>query len=906
MATTLPPPGADDVVHVIDLSGYVFRAYHAIQTPLNSPSGEPTHAVLGTLNMLHRMVLDRRPQRLLVAMDSRSRSFRKELYSEYKANRPPAPPDLASQMARAKEVVEAYGMTIVQKDGVEADDVIATVVREAREAKLRVVIVTSDKDLMQLVGDDVVLWDTMRNKVYGPPEVVEKLGVPPHQVRDFLALTGDSSDNVPGVAHVGPKTAAELLARFGTFEAIYEGIETIEKKKLKENLIASRENAFLSQRLVTLKDDVDHGEWLATAGPPRPDPEKMRPLFVELGFTQLLERIALPPASPSRTPLPPPPAATARKAPMRVDEAGLADFAALAHRSKRVALRIETTSPFAMRGEVIGVAIATDDACVYAPVGHRRLDGGPQIALARVGEAIATIFAAGGPIRVAHDGKREDVLLRRSSLPAPRVMHDTMLAAYLLDPETRDDLEALAKTELGIDLPSHAGLVEKRRGQEIELDSSEPDAMALVAGAWAAVTVDLAGRLDARITEEGLSKLLSEVELPLSETLADMELRGVRIDVAELASIGETVDRHLDALEKKAHEIAGKPFNVGSPRQLETLLFDELGLKPTKRTKTSRSTDAEVLEALADEHPLPGVILEHRQLAKLKGTYIEALPALVNKTTGRIHTTYAQAVAATGRISSNDPNLQNIPVRTEVGRAIRGAFVAPPGHVILSADYSQIELRVLAHLSRDPELCDAFASGADVHARTAMLVLDKAPGAVTDDDRRMAKTINFGVIYGMGDSALAKRLGIARKEAAAFIDAYFRRYAGVRSFLDGVVSGARTAGFVTTLLGRRRFVPDLSSANRSVRLAAERIAQNTPIQGTAADILKLAMVRLREPGHGAKMVLTVHDELVFEVPVGNEVAVGEHVRASMIGVVDLAVPLLVDVGWGETWAKAKG
>lgn len=913
MSSSLPDVGADDVLYVVDLSGYIFRSYHAITTPLTSATGEPTAVTLGTITMLQRLIADRKPTYLAVAMDSSSQTFRRELDPNYKAHRPPAPEDLKRQVFRCREVTELYGLPVHQREGVEADDVIASLVREARASKLRVVIVSADKDLMQLVGPDVVLWDTMRNKVYGPPEVEEKFGVSPAMLRDALALMGDTSDNIPGVPTVGPKKAAELLHAHGTIDGIYANIDKISAKKLKETLVANEANARLSQQLVTLKSDLDVGVFPAAITPGERNTEKLREIFTELNFVRLLSSLGGADGSGPQSQATPSakPAASKIERTFRaiVTEEALSAFVEKASAAPLLGVDTETDSLSAVGSALVGISLSIDPSeGVYIPVGHRwLLDSQEQLPMARVQAILGPLLAANTPPKVGHHIKYDEMVLRRHGLPIGAISFDTMIADYLLDPEAQHGLKELAKRELGETMITFDEVTEKHGRKQMSFEEVPLDKATPYAGADAAFSLDLARRLQPRVEAEGMADLMNKVELPLSRTLAEMELAGVKVNTDTLRTIGKDVDAKLIALEAKAKALAGKDFNVNSPRQLETLLFDELALPVIKRTKTSRSTDAEVLEALAEQHPLPEVILELRQLTKLKGTYIDALPALVNTKTGRIHTSYNQAVAATGRLSSSDPNLQNIPVRTDVGKLIRSAFVAEPGHLLLSADYSQIELRLLAHLSKDPVLLDAFTTGQDIHTRTAMEMFDKKASEVTSDDRRAAKTINFGVIYGMGDTALAKRLGIPREEAAKFIDAYFSRYAGVKAYMARVLDEARSAGSVGTMLGRRRFLPDLGSANRALRLAAERVATNTPIQGTAADILKLAMVALRAPvAPGARMILTVHDELIFEVPEGSEKLVGEKVKVAMEGVVKLDVPLVVEVGYGKSWAEAHG
>ncbi len=895
--TALPPAGSPRTLFVIDLSGYVFRAYHAV-APLSSPSGEPTHATFGTVNMLNKLIDTQKPVLLAAAMDSKVPSFRKEIDPQYKANRPPPPEDLSVQMSRCRDLVEAHGIAIWQQDGLEADDLIASGVKLARARGLSVVVVSADKDLMQLVTDDVVLWDTARDKVYGPAEVQAKFGVPPAQLRDLLALTGDSSDNVKGVPSVGPKTAAKLLQDFGDVDQLFANLDKVERAKLRETLESHRDDAYLSRRLVTLRDDVPMAfdEKALTYGG-RADRDRLLSLYAALGFTRLHEALRQQA-----------PRASARTSYSTVvTEDALRDAVLRCARSSGFGIDTETNSTDAMRARLVGLSLSpAEGEAYYVPLGHDYLGVPAQLSIDRVREELAPLLSAEAPAKFGHNLKFDEIVLRRHGFPAFRgVGSDTMIASYLLDPEETHGLKDLARRELGIAMTTYQDVVTKTKGAEQSFASVELDKASPYACTDADMTLRLARHLAARIDERGLRSLHDDVELPLSSVLIDMEMTGVLVDTGRLAQLGRTVEAQMLELEALAKKQAGRDFNVNSPRQLESILFDELKLRVVKRTKTSRSTDASVLEALADEHELVGTILEHRQLSKLKGTYIDALPRLVHPQTGRIHTQFNQTVAATGRLSSSDPNLQNIPVRTELGRSIREAFIAPAGCRIVSADYSQIELRVLAHLSNDPGLVAAFTEGDDVHLRTAMQLFGVDRGQVTDDQRRRAKTINFGVIYGMGEMALAKRLGISRDEAATFIATYFERYQGVRAFMDRTLQEARQTQMVTTLLGRPRHLPDLRSQNPQLRAQAERIAGNTPIQGTAADILKLAMVALREPVvPGARMVLTVHDELVFEVPEDRVEEASSRIREAMQGVMNLRVPLIVDVGVGASWAEA--
>jgi DNA polymerase-1 len=894
------------------------------------------------VNMLERMLRERSPKLMAVALDAGRDTFRRDIYPEYKANRPPSPDDLRSQLRRCEEIVLGYHAAIYKQEGVEADDLIATVVRQARQQSLKVVIMAADKDLMQLVGDDVMLWDTMRDRVIGPPEVEERFGVRVDQLQDLLALMGDTSDNIPGVPSVGPKTAMELLKAYGTLNGIYDNLAQITKKGLLKNLTEFREQAFLSKRLVALKDDcpIDVSrEALAYRGR---DAEKLRVLYSELGFTRMLGLLnsdSLP--SPTSSPPAAPGvieaaaqraemlqmglsfgASVARPAPASVAVAAavtitadygalfslqeIAEFAASLKSEGTAGVEVVTTEDSPTRGALVGFALASKSGRArYVPLAHRFMGVPKQPVAAELKAVLEPLFGAGGPGLAAHDLKRTDVALWQAGLRLGQYGFDASLASYLLDPEARHDRVSLAQRELGLVTGTLADLGKPARGKRVPLDELPIEPVA----SWACENADYALRLGAQLSDKleahGLAGLYRDVELPLAKQLSSLELQGILIDTQVLEGLGRECDAEIKRLEQDAQRLAGREFNPNSPRQLETLLFDELGLKPLRRTKTSRSTDAETLESLSDKHELPKVILELRQVSKLKGTYIDALPALQNAKTGRVHSSWEQAVAATGRLSSTDPNLQNIPIRTELGRRIRAAFVAPPGYQLVSADYSQIELRVLAHLSQDEVLCESFRTGEDVHERTAMEIFEVKAEDVTREMRTRAKAVNFGVIYGQGDSGLSKVLGIARAEASNFIAAYFRRYQGVRTFMTATLERARAGEAVRSLLGRHRLLPNIRSANRAERLAAERIAMNMPIQGSAADILKLAMLALREPPTpGARMVLSVHDELVFEVPEAEVAEAERKIKAAMESAYALSVPLEVSVGHGRDWNSA--
>jgi DNA polymerase-1 len=895
---TLPPPADERAIYVFDVSGYVFRAYHALP-PLSTAKGEPSHAVLGFTNMILKLVKELKPVRVCVALDTRTPSVRKQRYPAYKENRTAAPEDLYDQLARCFEILDAYGVAKLAKDGIEADDLIATLVKRARAAGYKIVIVSSDKDLLQLIGDGVVMYDTMRERIYGPAETREKMGVPPEKVRDFLALTGDSSDNIPGVPSVGPKTAQDLLRTYANLDDIYAHIDDITKKALKAKLIEHKDDAYLSQELVTLDEDVgieidfDALKW--SGG----DQERLRALFRELEFTRLIEQLE---------PLPPPKHERFERE-IVTDKARLAEVAGELAKNGRISIFSAIDGDAALGGELVGMALSDGKRVFYVPSSHYYLGAPPQIPEKDLFAALKPVLEDSNVKKVSPSLKRETIALRRRGVALAGYEFDTTIASYLLDAGRHaHDIEDVARAELALDLVTYDRTTEKQRGSQKDLATIDVERVSEYAAERAELAWTLAGVLAPRLENEGFSKLFTDVELPLTEVLVDLETVGVRVDVPYLQKMSQEMTGQIRELEAKAYAIVGHEFNLGSPRQLETILFDELGLPVIKKTKSARSTDSDVLEELGDNHDLPKVILEHRQLSKLKGTYLDALPKQVNKKTQRVHTIYNQAVAATGRLSSSDPNLQNIPIRTDVGRRIRNAFIPEEGWFLMSADYSQIELRVLAHLSDDPELIDAFSKDEDVHIRTATALFDVKPEEVTRDQRGQAKTVNYAVIYGQSHVALARNLGIERREAMRYIDAFFARYAGVKNYMDHVILDARRTGSVRTLLGRRRELPDLGSRNRSLRNAAERIARNTPIQGSAADIMKLAMIAISRELHArnmkSRMLITVHDELVFETPPAEKDDLRALVVARMGDPLPLKVPLLVESGFGKSWGEA--
>jgi DNA polymerase-1 len=896
----LPPPGAEDVLYLIDVSSFIFRAYYSVGH-LSTVDGTPTGAVFGVANMLVALFTEYQPSHVAVAMDSKTPTFRKEIYPDYKANRPPPPEDLLVQFPLVQELVEAFDLSVLQKDGYEADDLIATAVKSAREAGLKVVVVTGDKDLMQLVDDDVVLLDTMKSKVWDAAAVEAKFGVPPALLGDLLAIAGDSSDNIPGIPRVGPKTAVPLLVEHGGLEQLLDAADGLKSKALRQRLADHAEDARTSKRLVELCDAVPVPIDVAAMrhGPPVAD--RLAPVLDKLEFGRLKERLL---GDQLAVDVPEPSYRTVARLKQ------LKQAAAAIRKTGRFAVDLETTSLDAVVARIVGVALSWQPLeAVYVPVAHAG-EGQPTLDLEAVLEVVGPLLEDDGIEVVAQNAKYEDTIFRRHGIHIQNLAFDPMLASYLLRADVRShNLDVLAREILGRRTTSYDEVTEKSRGHQLMFAEVPVDRATAYAGEDAEIALALADAMAPRIERADLASLLHDVEIPLCRVLTGLELTGVAVDTDLLAEMSAEFGSRIDGLEQQAFSAAGREFNLASPKQLQEILFDELGLPKQKKTKTGFSTDQEVLEILAPMHELPALLLEHRLYSKLRSTYLDALPRLVNAQTGRIHTSFNQAVTATGRLSSSNPNLQNIPVRSEQGREIRRAFVAEPGHVLLSADYSQIELRVLAHLSGDPELVEAFRAGRDVHARTARAVFGIGPGEeVPRLERAQAKTVNFGVIYGKTDFSLAKELQIPRAEARRFIESYFELYQGVAEFMERTIDEAREARAVKTLLGRRRELRDIGSRNHNARQQAERMARNTPIQGTAADLLKLAMIRVDQrlgaSDLGARMILTVHDELVFEVPEGQVDETGALVREAMEGALELSVPLVVDIGVGSCWADA--
>ena len=942
----MPDPGSTPAATLYLVDGYalIYRAFFAmIARPLTTRRGENTSAAWGVTNFLLRLLERRRPDYLAWVHDV-GESFRHQTYPQYKATREKLTAELQQEFDRSVErieqLLEAFRVPLIGVEGYEADDVIGTLAHAARG--LQVVIVSGDKDFYQLIGPGIALLNPGRG---GPAAVEEhwvdqtnaseRLGVPPERVVDYLALVGDSSDNVPGVKGVGEKTALELLKTFGDLDAILANAERISGKRAREAVQQHADLARLSRELVTIKRDVPLPLDLDRLRVQPPDVARLTELFTELEFRSLIPKLAsLEPAATATAVAVTPRVAVATGAPSLAtltparaeptildDPAQLPAAVAEWRRAPLVALDTETSSLDPMRADLVGMSLAVAPGrSWYLPFAHVAPDGelaggtAPRNLPPLSSEALAPLRELLADPRVpkaGHNLKYDWLVLRRAGVELAGVSFDSMLASFVLDPGRRSHaLDELARERLSLALGTYAELVGRGRAERPFAAVPLADA-ARYCAADSEIVLRLHDAFRPELEDHQLVRLLETIEMPLMPVLVDMESRGVCIDLTRLGEISRAFAGELTALERAIYHAAGTDFNINSTPQLRHVLFEKHQLPILKKTKTGPSTDYEVLEQLAAMgHEVPRLLIEYRELSKLKSTYVDALPGFIHPQTGRIHTSFNQTGAATGRLSSSDPNLQNIPVRTPRGEAIRRAFVAPPGAMLLTADYSQIELRLLAHLSRDPAFVQAFEQGGDIHRQTAALIFDVAQDQVTADMRARAKTINFATIYGQGAFALARQLGITQDDAKRFIEQYFTRFAGVRAWLDRTVAEARERGYVETLFGRRRYIPELKDRNYNIRAFGERTATNSPLQGSAADLIKIAMIRiagaLKEQGLGSRMILQVHDELVVEVPRGEEEVATELVKRHMERAADLRVPLVVSVGMGMNWVDAKG
>ena len=918
---------------LIDAYALIYRSFYAfINRPLTNARGENTSAPFGFANFLYSIRDGYQPDYIAVVFDS-GRSHREELYPDYKATREKMPQELRDSLPRVRELVEAFGDRVIAVEGWEADDVIGTLAARAVEAGLEAVIVSGDKDFFQLVGDRVHLLNPGRGGPHGvdalwvdAKSASEKFGVEPARVVDYLALVGDSSDNVPGAPGIGPKTAQKLLREYGTVEEVLAHAAEIKAKRPRESLLAHRDDVLLSKELVTIQTDLVLDADLDELRVSAPDNERLRALYVDLEFRTLLDRLDReegadgtgrgPDGSARR------PEAPATEHLLVTDPAQLAEIARACRSAGSVAVAVLNRTLEPTRGQIAGLAIAADpQRCYYLPVSHEAamslglgdMDDSLPPNLPALDSApfapIRAVLADPALAKVGHDLKRSLIACRRAGLELAGPLHDVMVASYVLDPGRRhQDLAALASDFLGRDLTTAATVLGTGKKRRHFGDIAANEALSF-ACEQVEVPLRLWHRFAEQMASQGLEKLFRELEMPLIPVLAEMEMNGVGLDAGFFAAMSARLGDELRLIREDIHRVAGTEFNINSTPQLREILFERLGLPVLKRTKTGPSTDFSVLEELAIRgHDLPRLMMDYRQLEKLRNTYVDALPALVNPGTKRIHTTFNQAVAATGRLSSSDPNLQNIPIRTALGREIRRGFVSSEGSMLVTADYSQIELRILAHFSGDEVFVRAFREGKDVHRETAAVIFDVSVDEVTGGMRDQAKTVNFATLYGQGPFGLSRQLGISMDDARRFIAQYFERFSGVRRFLDEQVAQARESGYVETLLGRRRYIPELRAKAWNVRQFGERVAQNTPIQGTAADLIKVAMIRVREAlgdDSGARMLLQVHDELVFEVEDGRVEQVTATVVEVMESALELNVPLRADAGSGKTWYDCK-
>ncbi|CNG18041.1 DNA polymerase I [Yersinia frederiksenii] len=927
---------AENPLILVDGSSYLYRAYHAFP-PLTNGSGEPTGAMYGVLNMLRSLLLQYRPSHVAVVFDAKGKTFRDELFAEYKSHRPPMPDDLRAQIEPLHQMVKAMGLPLLVVSGVEADDVIGTLAQEAEKAGHAVLISTGDKDMAQLVTPNITLINTMNNAILGPQEVCEKYGVPPELIIDFLALMGDSSDNIPGVPGVGEKTAQALLQGLGGLDALFSNLDKISTltfrgaKTMSAKLEQNKDVAYLSYKLATIKTDVELDITCDELKVSPPDDDQLHQLFSRYEFKRWLADVEAgkwlegkkdrPTAQTNnRAFVTSEPVAAAEVTAVLsqdnyqtiLDEKSLADWIERLKKADVFAFDTETDGLDTLSSNLIGLsfAVAPGEAA-YLPVAHDYLDAPAQLDRDWVLAQLKPLLEDDKALKVGQNLKFDQSMLARYDINLRGIAFDTMLESYVLNSVAgRHDMDSLAERYLNHKTITFEGIAGKGKNQltfnQIALEQAGP-----YAAEDADVTLQLHLVLWPKLQQsEGLKRVFQEIEMPLLPVLSRIERTGVLIDQNILAAHSKELTIRLDELEKQAHELAEEPFNLASPKQLQVILYEKQKLPILKKTPGgAASTNEEVLAELALDYPLPKVILEYRGLAKLKSTYTDKLPLMISPVSGRVHTSYHQAVTATGRLSSRDPNLQNIPVRNEEGRRIRQAFIAPKGYRIMAADYSQIELRIMAHLSQDKGLLAAFAAGKDIHRATAAEVFGLPLEKVTHEQRRSAKAINFGLIYGMSAFGLARQLNIPRGEAQRYMDLYFERYPGVLEYMERTRKQAADQGYVTTLDGRRLYLPEIHSRNATRRKAAEREAINAPMQGTAADIIKRAMIAVdawlqQEPEPKVRVIMQVHDELVFEVHESVLESTEQKVRELMEQSMQLAVPLKVDIGVGDNWDQA--
>ncbi|MFC1868624.1 DNA polymerase I [Thermodesulfobacteriota bacterium] len=888
-----------ETIYLIDGHSYIYRAYHAIQHLSNS-KGLPTNAVLGFTKMLLKIFDLKKPKYVAVALDARGPTFRHELYEEYKATRPPMPDDLIDQLPYIKAIIQGLNMKVIEKTGYEADDIIGTLARLGEEKDFRIVIVSGDKDFRQIISRCTSLWDTMKDRYTDYDTFAGEYGLEPGQVIDLMGLSGDSSDNIPGVTGVGEKTAAELIREFGSLENVYEHLQEIKKKKLKENLEKSHANAVLSKRLVTIDRHVPINEDIEGLRVGEPDRDSLSEIFRELEFKGLWGQFA------SRKD------SAEKDYRLCVSEEDILSLIEEIKRKGLVSIDTETTSNDPHHAKLVGISFSFEqNKAYYLPMGHLYLGAPVQIDPSRAIEMLKTVLEDENIAKVGQNIKYDALVLKYHGAELKGIHFDTMIASYVINPGLRQhNLDYLAQHYLNHKMITYQDVVGRGRAQ-VNFSEVDVDQAMEYSCEDADITLRLMSILERQIQQDVNQDLFNDLEMKLLPVLMDMELAGIKIDVPFFKSMSRLFTKQIRDIQEKVYEEAGMEFNINSPNQLSFVLFEKLQLPVKKKTAKTKSfsTDVKVLTNLASSNfIIPGLILQYRTLSKLKSTYLDALVKMVNPSTGRIHTSFNQTVAATGRLSSSKPNLQNIPIRGEEGREIRKGFVAEEGCFLLSADYSQVELRVFAHYSGDNALIEAFRGEEDIHSQTASEILGVPMGSITQDMRRIAKAINFGIIYGMGSRKLSDELGIDNKTAKKYIDSYYRKYEGVTRYRRYMAETALEKGYITTLFNRRRYLPEIKSENNRIRAEAERIAINTPIQGTAADLIKKAMInihqRLGKDKLRTKMLLQVHDELLFEVPEGELEIIRPIVKKEMEEVYKLTVPLKVDINFGRNWDEA--
>ncbi|MDP3049375.1 MAG: DNA polymerase I [Thermodesulfovibrionales bacterium] len=877
-------------LYLIDGNSYVYRAFYAIKGLTNS-KGFPTNAIYGFTTTLLKIIREKKPDGVAVFFDTPEMTERHRIFKEYKAQRPETPNELVRQLPRIREMIDAFNISIFEMPGYEADDLIGTVAKEAGKKRSNVFIVTADKDMLQLIDENIKIYDPVKDRILDNEYVKEKFGVAPEKVPEFMALTGDAADNIPGIKGIGEKTAKELLTTFKGLDELLSHPEMIKKERLRSLVSENADIARLSKRLATIDTSVPMDFDLKEFRLKEPDWHKLLSLFSEFEFTSLKKLVPSVIVSEKNY------ETVLSKDKLKAVAAAIKD---------EFAFDVEATGKDPMADSIVGFSVSAEkETGYYIPLRHSYLGVPEQIGMKETMAIVAPLFENPDIAKIGHNLKYDTMMLKQEGVVTKGRLYDTMLASYLINPnKPNHSLEGVAFEYLSRRKRTFAEVLNKKKSfadvfvEEATKYSAEDALLAF----------ELKDILFEKLKEAGLERVYFDIEAPLIPVLSDMEEAGVKIDVDKLNDISKELARELDSTQRRIFFLSGEEFNINSPKQLAKVLFHSLGLKPGKKTKTGFSTDVSVLEELAMSHELPREILNWRSLNKLKTTYVDALPALINPKTGRVHTSFNQTATATGRLSSSNPNMQNIPIKGEWGKRIRETFIADKGNLLLSADYSQVELRILAHLSKDEVLIDAFSKGIDVHAKTASEIFGVTVDKVTDEMRRTAKTVNFGVIYGMSPFGLSEALSIPHEEAKKYIEKYFERHPGVKQYIEATLSEVRQKGYTVTLAGRRRPIPEIRSQNSNTRAQAERLAVNSPIQGSAADIIKIAMInireKLKEEKLTARMILQVHDELLFEAPESELNSVRDMIKREMEGAAKLLVPLRVDIGAGRNWAEA--